>query len=494
MAEKQGEKPKMPAEMMKKATSIAEQAALRAQQMKFKQKLCAVQLSDNHSSAVAALKKPQPPQVPARGDSVLTKKPPEIPPKRTSLKKPDGSVDIVDSANKTPPPLPQKPSSVQNSPLLGTKRPVPPTPQMPCKFDRPPANLPQTATNASTNPFSSQMNSPQLNQRFNQNSVNNHNNNNGMQVTSIAQRNSVSVSTASSSSASSKIGITTPAKKLISPIDDFSSEDALRGIESGLRNMERAMQEQMNMRSLEMAAAAAAAIAAQAAKNDKRNFNPIDFKRNIGGSVTSLDGSGNNGASAQNLSVIESMRMVLGKNLRSMERGFSMDQMRLDQMHLTNSMRALEANSGNGNTAQRPNMIENHMKSLDRSLPLELQYSRHTRSQSQQESVEKLRQNVPNQISSSNATGVSREDMRLRRRSSHDENQISQAQNNNAGINIMYNIIIINNNQSFRIQDVRLPFIICAIYKIYHLQNENTNSSLLKIDRQTFPIDFAILY
>lgn len=431
MAEKQDEQPKMPAEMMKKTTSIAEQAALRAQQMKFKQKLCAIQLSDNHSSAVAALKKPsQPPQVPARGDSVLTKKPPEIPPKRTGLKKVDGSVDSVDSASRTPPPLPQKPSSVQNSPLLGTKRPVPPTPQMLSKFDRPPANLPQT-TMASTNPFSGSINSPQLNQRFNQNSINNNN---------AMQRNSVPISTASSSSASSKNGTPTPAKKPISPIDDFSSEDALRGIESGLRNMERAMQEQMNMRSLEVAAAAAA-------KNDKRNFNPIDFKRNIGGSATSLDDCGNNGASAQNLSVIESMRMALGKNLRSMERGFSMDQMRLDQMHLTNSMRALEANTGNGNTGQRPNMIENHMKSLDRSLPLELQYSRHTRSQSQQESVEQLRQIVPNQITSSNATSVSREDMRLRRRSSHDENQISQAQNNNPGKILC--IINYQLNQSF---------------------------------------------
>lgn len=476
MAEKQGEKPKMPAEMMKKTTSIAEQAALRAQQMKFKQKLCAVQLSDNYSSAVAALKKPQPPQVPARGDSVLTKKPPEIPPKRTGLKKLDGSVDCVDSPNKTPPPLPQKPSSAQNSPLLGgTKRPVPPTPQMPSKFDRPPANLPPT-TIASTNPFCSPMNSPQLNQRFNQN---NGNYNNGTQVTSIAQqRNSVPVSTASSSSASSKNCTPTPAKKPISPIDDFSSEDALRGIESGLRNMERAMQEQMNMRSLEVAAAAAAAVA-QAAKNDERNFNPIDFKRNIGGSATSLDGSANDGASAQNLSVIESMRMALGKNLRSMERGFSMDQMRLDQMHLTNSMRALEIKSGNGNTGQRPNMTENHMKSLDRSLPLELQYSRHTRSQSQQESVEQLRQNLPNQITGSNATGVSREDMRLRRRSSHDENQISQAQNNNAG-KILCILSIITNNQSFRLPDICLLhlFMSFVLLIIYHLQHDNTTSSL----------------
>lgn len=188
------------------------------------------------------------------------------------------------------------------------------------------------------------------------------------------------------------------------------------------------MQEQMNIRSIEAAAAAAQ-------KNDKRNqFNPMEFKRNIGGSVTSLDGT-NNGPLAQNMSVIESMRLALGKNMRSMERGFSMDQMRLDQMHLNNSMRNFEANTGNNlNTGSRP-FENNHMKSLDRNLPLELQYSRHHhRSQSQQEVVEQLRQNLVNPITSS-ATGISRDDIRLRRRSSHDENQMTQAQGGSSGEN-----------------------------------------------------------
>lgn len=184
------------------------------------------------------------------------------------------------------------------------------------------------------------------------------------------------------------------------------------------------MQEQMNMRSIEAAALA---------KNDNRNFNPMEFKRNIGGSATSLDGSGNNvvTATSQNMSVIESMRLALNKNMRSMERGFSMDQMRLDQTHLNNSMRNFEANSGaNANNAV-PRPFENHMKSLDRNLPLELQYSRnHNRSHSQQEVVDQLRQNIPNPV-----TGLSRDDIRLRRRSSHDENQLTQAQtqNNNTG-------------------------------------------------------------
>lgn len=418
MAEKE-EKPQMSSDVLKANQGIAAQAALKAQQIMFRHKLAAVAISGENSttSAAAALKKSAPPAVPARGDSVLTKKPPEVPPKRNSLKKP---VDGEEGASKEPPPLPKKPGSAQNSPLATPKhkdkpiRPVPPTPQMANKFERPPASLPQP-TIASTNPFANLRNSPQLNQRPNQPSANN-----SPQLSSAAR----SVTT-SSSSASSKNTTPTPAKKQISPIEDFSSEDALRGIESGLRNMERAMAEQMSIRSMEAAAQA---------KNDKRNFNPMEFKRNIGGSANSLDGSGNNVATAQNMSVIESMRMALNKNLRSMERGFSMDQMRLDQMQLNNSMRNFEANSNQSNGVQRP--FENHMKSLDRNLPLELQYSRHNRSQSQQDSVEQLRQNLVNAAggppisAAPNGTGLSRDDIRLRRRSSHDENQ-TQAQNNN---------------------------------------------------------------
>lgn len=425
MAEKE-EKPKVAVEVMKANQGIAAQAALRAQQIMFRQKLQSVSISSENattSAQTALLKKALPPAVPARGDSVLTKKPPEIPPKRSSLKKSiDGSEELV---SKTPPPLPQKPNSAQNSPLPTPKlkdkpipmRPVPPTPQMPAKFDRPPANLPQS-TIVSTNPFNNLRNSPQLNQRSNQPSANN-----SPQLSNAPR--SITVSTTSSSSASSKNATPTPVKKQISPIEDFSSEDALRGIESGLRNMERAMQEQMNIRSME--------AAANQAQNEKRNFNPMEFKRNIGGSANSLDGSVNNIAttSSQNMSVIESMRLALNKNMRSMERGFSMDQMRLDQMHLNNSMRNFEANSGNVNGGQRP--FENHMKSLDRNLPLELQYSRHNRSQSQQEMVEQIRPNIPNPNPITSSATLSRDDIRLRRRSSHDENQMTQTQNNNAG-------------------------------------------------------------
>lgn len=380
------------------------------------------------------MKKTQPPPaVPARGDSVLTKKPPEIPPKRHSLKKPiDG---IEGSPIKQPPPLPQKPGSAKNSPLVAAKfpdkpptmaRPIPPTPQMLNKFERPLANV-ATPPIVSTNPFDIMNDSVNSNQLSNQNSLNG-----SPQFPNNSLLRGI-MSTASSSSTSSKNATPTPIKKirqLSTDIEEFGSEDALRGIESGLRNMERAMQEQMNIRSLE---------AAVQAKNDKRNFNTIDFKRNIGGSVSSLDGSGNAvaGGPTQNMSVIESMRMALGKNMRSMERGLSMDQMRLDQMHLTNNMRALEANTGNMNNVQKP--LENHMKSLDRNLPLELQYSRHHhRTQSQQEAADQLRQNITNPATiattaTTATTALSREDVRMRRRSSHDENQMAQIQNNNTG-------------------------------------------------------------
>lgn len=373
----------------------------------------------------AALKKTQPPPaVPARGDSVLTKKPPEIPPKRHSLKKPIEGID--GSPSKQPPPLPQKPNSAKNSPLVAPKfpdkpfsgRPIPPTPQMVNKLDRPSANIPSTST-ASTNPFDILSDSANSNQISNQNSLNG-----SPQFSNNSFRGIISTS---SSSASSKNATPLFMKKQISADnEDFGSEDALRGIESGLRNMERAMQEQMTIRSMEAAAQA---------KNDKRNFNTIDFKRNIGGSVTSLDGSANTVTTGpiQNMSVIESMRMALGKNMRSMERGLSMDQMRMDQMHLTNNMRAMEANTGNMNNVQRP--LENHMKSLDRNLPLELQYSRHHhRTQSQQEVVEQVKPTAPNPATTAAATAaISREDLRMRRRSSHDENQMAQIQNNNNG-------------------------------------------------------------
>lgn len=231
------------------------------------------------------------------------------------------------------------------------------------------------------------------------------------------------------------------AKTIASPADDHSSEDALRGIESGLRNMERAMQEQMQARSFEQAQK----------KFDAMSFNPMEFKNTMrsmgGGSISSLE------ATSQNPKSFENSRMGLNPNHRSMERGFSMDQMRLENLQASagpgnnpNIRSAIEEIKLKGLVAehqvQRPPPPENHMRSLDRSLPLELQYSRH-RAQEVSDFREQLRQQLGRQqqqqqqqsviqpVSSqtganSNSTSVSREDLRMRRRSSHDENQIAQ--------------------------------------------------------------------
>lgn len=414
----QEEKPKMTPEMIKNNHELAAQAALRAQQMLFRKSLGASDGSSG-SASPSPSKKPPPPQVPARGDSQLSKQPPEIPPKRHSLKKAPGIDEINAIASRTPPPLPQKPSSAQNSPIPAPKvkdktrnMNIPPgTPQMQNKFDRTAVPKPQNTdapqradvpiSAISQNPFILR-NSPQLNQRSNQSSASNSPHLPNSQRTAIA---AVPLP---------KATIVTPAKKPISPIEDSSSEDALRGIESGIRNMERAMQEQINR----------AAAAQQAKQEQKINLNPAEFKR----SAASLDGS------SQNLNVIEAMRLTLSKtqSIRSMERGYSMDQMRIDSMNLSNMRSTLEEMKNSA--TNRP--VENHMKSLDRNLPLELQYSRHhhNRSQSQQEMVDQMRQNLiePNLGNRPNTGSLSRDDIRMRRRSSHDENQMAQAPQPNA--------------------------------------------------------------
>uniref|UniRef100_T1GUK2 Uncharacterized protein n=1 Tax=Megaselia scalaris TaxID=36166 RepID=T1GUK2_MEGSC len=242
------------------------------------------------------------PAIPAR---TTDRPPPEIPPKRHSLKKipPEGVVPM-----RVPPPLPQKPSSAQNSPQLAVKLretipqgspPMPPRPVSSVAKFNTPRSTPVSANN-----------SPQLPVRKN-----------------------------------------VPTKK-ISPTEDFGSEDALRGIESGLRNMERAMEEQMK-----------AAAAAAAAEEINMNFN---------------------------------------QPLRGLERNLSMDQMMLE--NFAGNLRSMESNPNirktfeeikqqqqqqqQGQRVQSAVPLENHMRSLDRSLPLELQYSRHRQQQQQQQQVE----------------------------------------------------------------------------------------------------------
>lgn len=418
MAEQQqGEAPQMTPEMFKNTQEIAAQAALRAQQIMFRKSINAPPLASTNETNGKQQQQKVPPEIPARGDK--PKIPPEVPPKRLSLKKHITSEEIAAAGPKQPPPLPQKPasanSSAQNSPQPAPKfkdkskmpiqrqplnlRPTnaPGTPQMQMKFQKPQPKQTAIARVAPSQQIQSSPPPPPP----------------------------VAVSKTSSTR-------TTPtsAKKQMSPLEDFSSEDALRGIESGLRNMERAMAEQMTLRSLELA------------KHEK--LNALEFKQNLralAASATSLDGSN------QNIQFIESFRMNIVKNMRSMERGFSMDQMRLENL---GGMRTMESNPNmkgfmdmNSSSNGRP--VENHMKSLDRNLPLELQYSRHHhnhhRSQSQQEMVEQLRQSAVAMMgrgnnaagtgsnSASGGSGISREDLRFRRRSSHDENQMSQANN-----------------------------------------------------------------
>lgn len=267
----------------------------------------------------------------------------------------------------------------------------------------------------------------------------------------------------------------------LSPTEDTSSEDALRGIECGLRNMERAMQEQLTLRSMEAAAAA-----------DNSNFNVSEeFRaglRNIG-SLSSFEGltppqymmgpNNNNNLINNNNNTSANSMGFMGSNgtgrSGGMERGISMDQMRLDSQlrsldstppNIRNAneeikMKQSDVNGGNG----KPRPIEQHMRSLDRNLPLELQYSRNHRQQQLQQQQLLLQQQLvskvmnapdPNRhldmlnqfISRPNAMGppqnagapstgqgpVPNMDMKLRRRSSHDENQMLQSNPAGPGI------------------------------------------------------------
>lgn len=399
MAEQQESQqpPQMTPEMFRNTHEIAAQAAMRAQQLMFRK------------TASNDTPRKTPPEVPARGDS-MGKIPPEIPPKRSSLRK-----HSVDEGKSQPPPLPVKPASAQNSPLVLPKfskeppKAFPPPPLgMRPKLEKPTAVTPPSVYNTPNPMVPTAPKQPPFGLRGAINSP------------QLIRKQGPPPPTR-----------TTPSKAPVSPIEDFSSEDALRGIESGLRNMERAMQEQMNQRSFE---------AAQ--QKLESHFNsPMDFKQclrsSTGGSVNSLDGS-----STQSL--MENMRMSLNsnlnKNMRSMERGISMDQMRLE--NVPSGMRTMESNPNMraaieemkskafAEMSARP--VDNHMKSLDRNLPLELQYSRHHHRSQSHEIAEQLRQTFANPtgmmggIRPPPPASLSRDDVRLRRRSSHDENQMSQ--------------------------------------------------------------------
>lgn len=375
---KQGE---ISSEIFKATQDIAAQAALRAQERLQKVR------EPPMSSDV--------PEIPARTSGVFQKAP-DIPPKKASLKQAQDSAGIKFAGNNVPPPLPQKPQARSDNPInngvyaqTAAFGDIPQRkdylPQVPMR--NPNGGMPLPVKNGNTN--------GQLELKPNKQMTN-----------KLAQ---------------------------LSPTEDTSSEDALRGIESGLRNMERAMQEQLTLRSMEV---------------DAPNFSVPEFRsglRNMG-SLSSFEGL------TPPQYVMDSYRKVpenvngSGRSV-GLERGISMDQMKQD--------------SG------RP--IEQHMRSLDRNLPLELQYSRnhrqHMQNQQQQQQLFLQQQLVtkvmnaadPNRhmdmynqfmnrpsapLISNNAAGqvpnVGRDDLKLRRRSSHDENQILQTTAQGPGTNAIF--------------------------------------------------------
>lgn len=386
-------------ELLKNTQQIAEQAAIRAKEIAMRSKV---------------------PDIPTRGGGEHQKAP-EIPLKRLSLKKtvlddnfPNGTppaepipIPQRNQERKPPPPVPQKPSSAQNSPRLKDKLTHPasvvPPPMM---------NMNTVTTTASSSLPQQQMfheriiqqpqqqNSPQLSAK-NQNIVN------ILNSPLFQQRANQYKLQQQQQQAHMMMN-----RQMKASDEDFGSEDALRGIERGLMNMERAMKEQMTMRNMDV----------PDGKGGEMKFNPMEFKRSLGGSFNSLESGPQ---------TINTMRMMGSGNMRlnfdgqawgqrAIERNFSMDQMSIALQNA--GMKGIPIDPFSS-AQQQPK--HNIYRSLDRTLPLELQFSRHR----QQQELEFMRQN--NQIlnlrqqqqQQQQQQGLSREDLNLRRRSSHDETQ-----------------------------------------------------------------------
>ncbi|XP_049531083.1 dystrophin isoform X2 [Anopheles darlingi] len=202
-------------------------------------------------------------------------------------------------------------------------------------------------------------------------------------------------------------------------LEDYGSEDALRGIESGLRNVERAIKEQMILRST------------IDGEDPSKMSNVLKFVRhevlgklpNNMGSATTLE---NSFETVSGPTVLQGLKYDLfdqGQRKISLERGASMEKLRYNtggsgDFNSENSMSGLERG-----TQQRP--LEHHFRSLDRHLPVDLQYTSTQRQRSQE--MEFIKQQLlpviaRNKDSNSlNRMGSSKEDLRSRRRSSHDE-------------------------------------------------------------------------
>lgn len=421
MAQSNEKVPDVAPEVIRNTGELAAQAALRAQQM-------ARRASQGDANGAPS----KVPEVPARGGG--ERKAPEVPPKRLSLKKtftPQEIATGVEAPVPIPqrnlpqkaPPVPQKPSSVQNSPMMapkfnnntnngnnkenGSNKIIQATPLLikPQGSPQLPARLKDTVTTSAISAAN----------KTHQQSTSN-----------ISNRSTTSsISSLTNSPLPSSKTSTKPSSKTISPTEELGSEDALRGIETGLKNMERAMQEQMNLRSLEAAA-------------ERHRFNasnPLDRNMRTVGSIDRLDGSGNS-----NLRIMENLRLNFEASINMrMGRNLSMDQMQLES--LQNSIRAgmLEPQQQQ-QQQQAPQHPPNYQfRSLDRHLPLELQYSRHRTEidflrhldpRIQQQFLQRQQQAQAAAAAQAQQQqqqqGGSRDDVRLRRRSSHDETQFSQ--------------------------------------------------------------------
>ncbi|XP_017846446.1 dystrophin isoform X13 [Drosophila busckii] len=474
--------PKLSPQIPRLNSELAAQAALRGQQLLRKQS----------AQEQKSLPPPLPPQsrpvpaIPARGSSERTA-PPEIPPKRHSLKSlPDGQCPMIvpglPPTLRQPPPLPRKPASAQNSaqnsPLVAMKfKDKPPPP--PEKHSTLSAEA--MALRRCSNPFEMPPPPPPL---VLQSAVAALSEQSSKNAAALANGGN-NVPSPAPTRASEVKKLNRPAPSAVSPTEEFGSEDALRGIESGLRNMERAMQEQMNLRSLEASVlnnfdlSFKASLAANGGRHltGSVNLRNANYERNL-----SLDES-RVGDARQSLEELKQLRAQAQQ--QSLHNSSSSSVSSASASHVEQSMRST---------------IEHHMRSLDRNLPLELQYSRHRvhnnlanvrdmQSQSQQQQQpqqqqqspqptmplssefrEQIRQqllgNIPPQVvhnmgpapgsaaaaallqhqaqsraaaaaaaaaaqvaavpGGAGGVGLSREELRMRRRSSHDETQMSQ--------------------------------------------------------------------
>lgn len=390
-------------ELLKNTQNIAEQAASKAKEI-----------------ALRSCSKV--PDIPLRNANE-PQKAPDIPPKRLSLKKVTDEQPNVMNGNDTkpipvpqrnqiqkpPPPIPQKPSNAQNSPRLKDKMShsvaaVTSSVIMPSSssaiissaqqmFHERVSQTPQLS--AKNQNIVNILNSPLFQQRANQYKLQQQQ----QQQTQMIRQQQIKAD------------------------EDFGSEDALRGIERGLKNMERAMKEQMTMRNLDFVDG----------KNTEMQFNPMEFKRSLGGSFNSLDGQ------SQNIRMgMGNMRLNFDGQAwgqRAIERNFSMDQMRLEALQC-GPMKGIPMDF----SQQQQPAKHNIYRSLDRTLPLELQFSRHRQQQQQQQqqNFEFLFQNNQNMNQRQGGT-MSREDLNLRRRSSHDETQYIMHQQQQKQANVTTN-------------------------------------------------------